>query len=215
MKKLILALVFLGIAGISCKTDGKKLAAEAPVAEEKKVENPVASYKVNAATSTFTWKGTKPAGSHNGDIKVQSGVFDIENGTVKAGEFLIDMNTINCLDLEAGKGKEKLEGHLKSADFFDTEKFPASKFVVTSSEVKEGKNLLTGNLTLRDSTKSVTIPTMLTVAEDGTAMLKSEPFKIDRTTFGVSYKSKTIDAALKDKFIDDLIELSFDIQAKK
>ena len=124
------------------------------------------------------------------------------------------MNSISCTDLEAGKGKEKLEGHLKSADFFDVEKFPTAKFEVASSEMKDGKLQVTGNLTLRGTTKSITIPA--TVSEtDGMAIFKSDVFSIDRTDFGVVYSSKKFDAALKDKFINDLMEISFDIKAQK
>ena len=215
MKNSILALVFIALTTISCKTDNKKVTTEEAVKAVKKVENPISSYKANVAASNITWKGSKPGGSHNGDIKIQNGLFDIENGIVKAGEFTIDMTSINCLDLEAGKGKEKLEGHLKNVDFFDVEKFPTAKFVITSAEVKDDKTQITGNLTLKAITKSITIPVAIHNGENGAINLKSDAFKIDRTEFGVTYSSKKLDAALKDKFIDDLIEISFDIQAKK
>ncbi|WCC45214.1 YceI family protein [Tenacibaculum finnmarkense] len=124
------------------------------------------------------------------------------------------MNSILCADLEVADGKEKLENHLKGADFFDVEKFPTAKFEVSSSELKGGKLQVTGNLTLRGTTKSITIPATVT-QNKGMATFKSAVFSIDRTDFGVTYKSKKIDAALKDKFINDLLEISFDIKAKK
>lgn len=50
---------------------------------------------------------------------------------------------------------ERRDGHLKSDDFFNAEKFPDLKF--TGSVVKEnGKYVLKGNLTIRDVTKPVT-----------------------------------------------------------
>ena len=50
---------------------------------------------------------------------------------------------------------EKRDGHLKSDDFFNAEKFPEIKFKGTV--VKEGgKYQLKGNLTMRDVTKPVT-----------------------------------------------------------
>ena len=214
MKKSILAIALIAITAVSCKTEKNKVTANEEVKEVKKVENVINSYKANVAESTVTWKGNKPTGSHNGVVSITTGVFDIENGIVKAGEFVIDMNSISCTDLEAGKGKEKLEGHLKNEDFFDVTKFPTAKFVVTSSEIKEGKLSVTGNLTLRDTTKSITIPATVTETE-GVATFKSDTFSIDRTDFGVTYKSKKIDAALKDKFINDLMEISFDIKAQK
>jgi len=214
MKKSIIAIAFIAFSVIACKTEKNKVETEEAVKEVKKVENPINSYKANIAESMITWKGFKPTESHNGDIKITSGVFDIENGALKAGEFVVDMNSINCLDLE-GKGKGKLEAHLKNGDFFDTTKFPTSKFVVTSTEVKDGKTYVTGNFTLKDITKSITIPASIEEDKEGTVHFKSDVFSFDRTEFGVTYKSKTIDAALKDKFIKDDIEICFDIIAKK
>lgn len=214
MKKSILAIAFIALTVISCKNDKKKAATGEEVKDVKKVENVINSYKANVAESVVAWKGNKPTGSHNGVLKIQNGIFDIENGILKAGEFTIDMNTITCTDLEAGQGKEKLEGHLKASDFFDVEKFPTAKFVIASSEKKDGKLHVTGNLTLKDVIKSITIP--VTVSENGdSATLKSETFSVDRTEFGVTYSSKKFDAALKDKFINDLMEISFDIKAQK
>ncbi|WP_271406166.1 YceI family protein [Tenacibaculum soleae] len=214
MKKSILAIALIAITAVSCKTEKNKVTANEEVKEVKKVENVINSYKANVAESTVTWKGNKPTGSHNGVVSITTGVFDIENGIVKAGEFVIDMNSISCTDLEAGNGKEKLEGHLKNEDFFDVTKFPTAKFVVTSSETKDGKLNITGNLTLRGTTKSITIPATVTETE-GVATFKSDVFSIDRTDFGVTYSSKKFDAALKDKFINDLMEISFDIKAQK
>ena len=214
MKKSILAIALITITAVSCKSEKNKVTANEEVKDVKKVESVINSYKANITESIVTWEGNKPTGSHNGVVNITTGVFDIENGVVKAGEFVIDMNSISCTDLEAGNGKEKLEGHLKNEDFFDVAKFPTAKFVVSGSEVKEGKLNVTGNFTLRGTTKSITIPATITENE-GVATFKSDVFSIDRTDFGVTYKSKKIDAALKDKFINDLMEISFEIKAQK
>ncbi|TDQ30295.1 YceI family protein [Tenacibaculum caenipelagi] len=214
MKKTILAIAFVAIGAVSCKTEKEKTAVNDQIAEVAKTENIINAYKANVAESTVNWKGEKPTGSHVGVVSLEKGTIEIENGLVKSGEFVIDMNSISCTDLEAGKGKEDLEGHLKNGDFFDVEKFPTAKFEVSSSELKDGKVHVTGNLTLRDVTKSITIPATVTEA-DNMVVFKSDAFSIDRTDFGVTYKSKKIDAALKDKFIYDLMEISFEVNAQK
>ncbi|MGG6230233.1 YceI family protein [Tenacibaculum sp. SDUM215027] len=214
MKKTILAIAFIAIGAVSCKTEKNKAAVSDEVKEVAKTENIINTYKANVAESTVTWKGSKPTGSHNGVVSLEKGTLEVENGNVKSGEFIIDMTTISCEDLEAGKGKEDLEDHLKKVDFFDVEKFPTAKFEVASSELKDGKVHVTGNLTLKDVTKSITIPATVTEADD-MLTFKSDVFSIDRTDFGVTYKSKKIDAALKDKFINDLMEISFEVKAKK
>ncbi len=213
MKKLVLSLAVVAIALTSCKGE-KKVEAKEEVKIEKKVTNPINSYNVNVAESTVTWKGAHPVGEgHNGTITIEKGLFDVEGGVVKAGEFTLDMNSISCSDLE-GKKKTSLEGHLKNEDFFNVGKFPSSKFEVASSEVKDGKLHITGNLTIKDVTKSITIPTTLT--ENGNDVtLKSEVFGVDRTDFGVQYKSGKFFDNLKDKAINDIIEFSFEIKARK
>lgn len=214
MKKLILSLAVVAIALTSCKGE-KKTETKQEVKVEEKVTDPINSYNVNVAESIVTWKGDKKIGdAHNGTIKLEKGLFDVEGGVLKAGEFTVDMNSIENTDLKPEDGKANLEGHLKAPDFFDVAKFPTAKFVVASSEVKEGKLHITGNLTIKDVTKSITIPATLT--ENGNDVtLKSEVFNIDRTDFGVKYNSGKFFDNLKDKAINDLIQFSFDIKARK
>lgn len=214
MKNLILSLAIISIALTSCKTE-KKVETKEEVKIEEKVENAVNSYAVNTETSVITWKGDKKVGdAHNGTINLEKGMFDVENGIVKSGEFTINMNSISCTDLAPGKGKEKLEGHLKNQDFFDVEKYPTAIFAVANSEVKEGKLMITGNLTIKDVTKSIIIPATLSENENEIS-LKSDTFNVDRTDFGIKYGSGKFFDSLKDKAINDLIEFSFDLKVKK
>ena len=63
--------------------------------------------------------------------------------------FTVDVNSVNTDD-------EKRDGHLKSDDFFNAEKFPQLKFKSTSFKKVEGKKyILEGELTIRDVTKKV------------------------------------------------------------
>jgi len=53
---------------------------------------------------------------------------------------------------------ERRDGHLKSADFFDAEKFPAISFKSTGYEKTGDKTFtLTGNLTMHGVTKPITL----------------------------------------------------------
>ena len=137
----------------------------------------------------------------------------VENGVLKEGEFVIDMSTIKNLDMEGSDGAGKIEKHLKAADFFDVEMYPTSKFVITSVLDVEGNTAVTGNLTIKDVTKSITIPATVSTT-DGITTFKSELFNIDRADFNVKYGSKRWIEGLKDKFIDDLVEMSFVVISK-
>lgn len=206
MKKIVVLAIALSTVFVSCKgKEDKKVV----VKEEVKVEKVVAGNNVNITESVMLWKGFKPAGSHNGTVKLSSGSMSVSNGVITAGEFVVDMTSIADAD-----GSVKLEGHIKSADFFDIATYPTSKFVVTSSEMKEGKVHVTGNLTIKDVTKSITIPATISETE-GVITFKSETFELNRADFNVKYGSKSFFDNLKDKFINDNMEMSFEVKSVK
>lgn len=206
MKKIILILVVLTTVFVSWKGKENK---KTVVTDEVKVVQIGVDSNVNISESVVLWKGFKPTGSHNGTVKLVSGTMTIENGVIAAGEFVMDMNSITDAD-----GSTRLEGHLKNADFFDVEKYPTSKFVVTSSEFEEGKVQVTGDLTIKDVTKSITISAIITEVE-GAITFKSETFELNRADFNVKYGSKSFFANLKDKFINDNMEISFEVKGTK
>lgn len=172
---------------------------------------------VDKAASVVNWKGSKPGGSHNGLLSIKSGSLFIEGDKLKSGSFVLDMNSIDVKDLNAETGKDKLEGHLKSADFFDTEKFPEGKFMITSVEELQGGDYthrISGNLVLKDIEKNVSFDAK--IATDGNEYnATTATFAIDRTQWGVNYGSKNIFKDLKDAFVNDEIELSITIVAKE
>lgn len=211
MRKIFMSVVVLAVIATACKGE-KKEAVETK--EAKKVAVNVSELNnVDTAASVLTWKGTKPTGAHDGVVSLKSGGMLIENGTLTQGEFVIDMTTIVNNDMAGSEGAGKLEGHLKSADFFDVENFPTSKFVITSVTETEGKLAVTGNLTIKDVTKSITIPATI-ATEGGVTTFTSEKFMVNRADFNVKYGSKSFFDNLKDKFIDDLMEMSFVVKTK-
>ncbi|NVJ89484.1 MAG: YceI family protein [Flavobacteriaceae bacterium] len=212
MKKIVLSLVVVATVLTACK--GEKKEAVATNDAKNVLENVSDLNNVSTETSVITWKGSKPTGTHNGNVMLKDGDLLVENGELKGGEFVIDMNSIKVLDIPADKeGNAKLRGHLTSSDFFDVEKYPTSKFIITKVEDKGDKLHVTGNLTIKDVTKSVTIPATLS-SENGVTTFKSETFNINRADFNVKYGSKSFFDNLKDKFIDDMMEMTFTVVTK-
>ena len=210
MKKIMMAVAIISTVLLSCKGEKKE---KVVVKEEVKVEEATIVNNVDLTTSVMTWKGTKPTGSHDGTVAFKSGGMVVEDNVLKSGEFVIDMNTIKNLDMEGSDGAGKIVKHLKAPDFFDVGVYPTSKFVITSVLEVEGRLSVTGNLTIKDVTKSITIPATVSTTE-GTTTFKSEVFNIDRADFNVKYGSKRWIEGLKDKFIDDLVEMSFTVVTK-
>lgn len=88
-------------------------------------------------------------------------------------------------------GVDKFDAHLKSADFFDVEKHPKITFKSTSLEVTgDNTGVMTGDLTIKDVTKPVTLDVVLNKAADD-AMAKGHKLgfsakgQVKRTDFGV------------------------------
>ena len=80
---------------------------------------------VNITESQVVWKGYKVAGSHTGTISIQAGTLEFNNNELVGGTFIMDMTTIGSTDL-SGEYKEKLDGHLKSDDFFGVATYPTA-----------------------------------------------------------------------------------------
>ncbi len=167
------------------------------------------TYKVDIESSIINWKGFKLGGAREGTLKLVSGELIIEQGTLKGGSFVANMATINDTD-----GSEKLEKHLKSADFFDTEVYANSKFKITSSSSNQGKLIVTGDLTIKDITKKITFIATLEESTNGVT-LTSERFQINRADFHLKYRSKSFFNNLKEKFIKDKFDLKVKIVAVK
>ncbi len=171
------------------------------------------------STSTIMWGGTKPDATHTGTFKIAAGTISVDNNQITAGNISIDIASLIDLDLE-GEWKTKLEGHLKSPDFFDVEKFPTATFAITKVEdfdstkvtsiLAGATHIISGNLTLKDSTKNISFPAIVSITENG--LSAKADFNIDRTLWGMNYKGPNNPA---DWFIRKEVNLKFDLSAKK
>ncbi len=170
--------------------------------------NPVDGEKreVNTETSKVTWKAYKVTGSHTGTVNLNSGALIFEGDKLSGGEFEVDMTSLISTDLE-GEYKGKLEGHLKSDDFFGVEKHPTSSLVFTNV-TPSGKNSyeVTGDLTIKGITKSV----ILDVSVYGSKATAT--MKVDRAQYDVRYGSGSFFENLGDKTIYDEFDLVVDLE---
>lgn len=167
-------------------------------------------YKVDAEKSSIAWLGKKLTGSHNGSIALKSGSLIFNGKTLTGGDFVIDMTTIKDADKS-----ENLEKHLKADDFFGTDKFATSTFVI-KKVTGNGSNInVTGNLTIKGITNSITFPATLAWNADGSVTATASKVIVDRTKFGIKYKSKSIFPDVGDKMINDEFELAIKLVAKK
>jgi len=191
MKKTVLSLALAMVFGATAT-------ATTPIDGEKK--------DVNTETSKVTWKAYKVTGSHTGTVNLKSGALMFDGDKLSGGEFEVDMPTLVSTDLE-GEYKGKLEGHLKSDDFFGVETHPTAKLVFTDVKAS-GKNSyeVTGDLTIKGITKPVTFAVSI-YGSKATATLK-----VDRANYDVKYGSGSFFENLGDKTIYDEFDLVVDLE---
>lgn len=162
--------------------------------------------EIKTDKSKVVWKGYKVTGSHEGTINLQSGFLTFNEDKLTGGEIVIDMTTLISTDLE-GEYKGKLEGHLKSDDFFGVETYPTATLVFKNVEVS-GKNSYTviGDLTLKGKTNSITFNISIYGSKASVFL------KIDRSKYDVKYGSASFFDGLKDKVIYDEFDLVSDLE---
>ena len=216
---------YTGIAAValvmgSCSSNATEASGADSVAQ---ADSTMTTYFVDAASSNIVWFGTHAVGTgdHNGTINIKEGNLVIDNGNIEAGSFVIDMTTIKCTDSLPAEFLTKLHGHLAAEDFFNTAKFPTAKFEITQCEAKadgENTHFISGNLTLRDSTKNISFPAKVTVADGVTATAK---VVINRLDWGINYDKDNMTLAeaaqkkLKNGVVSKDITLNISLTAKK
>jgi polyisoprenoid-binding protein YceI len=163
-------------------------------------------YTFDQTASKVEWTGSKVTGKHDGGFGSFKGTVDVVDGVPEKSkvDVSIDADSLTT-DIE------RLTGHLKSPDFFDTKANPKAAFV--SREIKKGgdskgaTHTVTGDLTIKGITKTVTFPATISVAGDA-ANVDAE-FTINRRDFSLNYPGKPND------LIRDDVVIKLTIRAKK
>ncbi|WP_299525390.1 YceI family protein [Winogradskyella sp.] len=153
--------------------------------------------EINTVKSELKWFGEYSFyfGGHHGTISISEGHFIKTNEVITGGEFIIDMNSIICLDIEDEEGNASLVDHLKNEDFFEVGKFPTAKLVITNVQYHDSTNMeISADLTI----KGVTLPINFQAEANYNKQQMTTKFKIDRQRWGVDYNSKLRDGAIAD-----------------
>ena len=206
------ATVAEGEAAAEAAAPEGEAAAEEPAAEAAAAEEPAAEaapaiqeLAFSNEGSTIGFTGSKVTWSHDGGFNGFTGTVQFnpaapESSTVSV---TIDMATIFADD-------ERLTGHLQTDDFFDVANHATGTFTSTSVAPLEGEggtHTITGDLTLRGVTKTISFPATVDVTD--TAFKTSAEFSINRMDFGISY------AGREDDLIREGVVIRLDINAPR
>ena len=169
--------------------------------------NAGAELKVDSKNSFLSWEASKKVGSkHNGSIALKSSKIFMKNGKLSGGEFEINMDSITVNEL-APDWEKKFIGHMKSADFFEVNKYRTAKLIL---DKKISPLKFSGKLTIKNKTKPIE------VQFSKNNLTYTGEISFDRTNFGIIYGAGNYFKSLTmDKIINNEVVVKFKILLKK
>jgi len=173
------------------------------------------TYKVNPEQSRLEWRSRKllvSTNNHVGTVKIKHGQVTTSSTEIISGNFIIDMITIANEDL-TGASKNTLEKHLKSQDFFNVEEFPEASLNITNVTKNNNNYIVTGDLTIKGITNSITFPATVTMEENN--IVAQANFSIDRSKWDIRFGSGSFFSDLGNNIIDDNIMFSIKAVANR
>ena len=170
-------------------------------------------YKVDKSHSGVDYKVRHLVSNVTGKFTDFDGTVDMQPGKPGASsvEFTINAGSNDTGDADRDK-------HMRTADFFDVDKFPAITFKSTSIEPTKKKNLytVTGNLTIRGVTKTVPLPVpFLGAAKDPWGNEKagfSLTTTINRKDYGVNWNKALDNGGF---LVGDDVEVTINLETQK
>ena len=209
MKTAIIFMVgALAMAGAACDNDPAKGKSQAVVSEPAqspaKAPTVGVDFAFNQTGSSIEFVGAKITGKHDGKLGTFNGNVQLVDGDPSKSSVTVNIDATSIT-----ADSEKLTRHLKSADFFDVEKFPKATFKSTSiaaGGANGATHTVTGHLELHGVTKQITFPATIKAGE--TVQVNAE-FALNRKDFGINYAGKA------DDLIKDDVLLKLKLDAKK
>jgi polyisoprenoid-binding protein YceI len=218
--KIITSIFASGLLFLQACSDTPKGDKAAISEEQKASESTGETFMVDTSTSRIRFTGNGVGKNHPGIFKLSSGNVSIANNQVTGGDFTINIKSME-VEEKGDMFQNKLKPHLLSGDFFDADKFGTAKFEITKvdpytsqgndTSIVEGANFsVSGNLTLKETTKNITFPAKIDL--DGNTLKARGNFNIDRTQWKMNYGN---DKTLGDKFISETVNIELNLEARK
>jgi len=165
-------------------------------------------FNVVAPLSNIDWTGRKVTGVHNGTIAIKEGAFIFNEGQLTGGKFVVDTRSIKILDITDPTTNTQFAGHLASDDFFSIERYPEATFEITAVN----NHYIEGDLTIKGITHPVGFDANINI--DGDALTAYGKIVIDRTKYGMRFRSGNFFKNLGDTLIYNDFDLNVNINAK-
>ena len=166
------------------------------------------SLTANQTQCLIRWYGEELTGkTHFGNLSFKEGQIELQDGLIIGGTFVVNMTSLSVEDLSGG-AKARLEGHLRSDDFFSVDKYPEATLNITQKAKVEGDvQKLYGELTIKGIKHPVDFTIILGDKKTAIANLT-----FDRSKYNVRFRSGSFFENLGDKLILDDIRMEVSLQ---
>ena len=171
-------------------------------------------FEIVSTQSNIDWVGKKVTGAHNGTIAVKEGEFILNDGKLAGGKFVIDTTSIKVLDITDPATNAQFAGHLASEDFFATESYPTATLAITSVSQRVNTSYhIAGELTIKGITHPIEFDAEVG-SVDGDVLEATGKIVIDRTKYGMKFRSGNFFKDLGDTLIYNDFTLNIHLTAK-
>ena len=207
---MILLILFLFLAGCGTKKDTEISSNSSNIISPEQ-----GLYSVVIDETELLWIGKELSTKiHTGTLNLSNGLIQVDNDKTITGNVTINMSTINVTDLQ-GRAKEMLEGHLRSADFFEVENFPEATLSFKSKSFNKLKNQINfeGELIIKDISNPIIFNA--TLLESSPYLKAKAILSFDRSKYDVRFRSGSFFENLGDKLILDDIDVNITLVTRK
>ena len=181
------------------------------------------SINIDVEKSKLSWIGKKIHENHYGTIEISNGKIFIKENKVVEAFLKIDMNTIECTDIESEVYNNKLVEHLKNQDFFEVNKHPYAEIFLNFNLIEHSDKFQLSDMQQRYDASGIIVIKGIkqSISEDFIITYDDNMFyahgeiEIDRTDFNIKYKSGKFFPELADKIILDEFSIKFELYTEK
>ena len=139
-------------------------------------------YHLDTATSILHWQ----CANHYGTLKFSYGELHFRNDQIILGKFDINMNSIKDQDIDYELMQQTLVNILKSKEFFDTQSYPFSSVIIDySQKSSDSTHQVKADLHVLGGDVCIDFTAIITHENDHSLYVKSSPFTVDRTKWGI------------------------------
>jgi polyisoprenoid-binding protein YceI len=171
------------------------------------------NFNIVTSASNIDWVGRKVTGAHNGSISIKEGTFTFTDGQLVGGRFVIDTTSITIEDVTDPVTNAQFAGHLASDDFFNAANYPEAVFEITHVTAGDSNRYhIDGHLTIKGITQALGFDALLAITDD--TLQGNGNIVVDRTLFGMRFRSGNFFKDLGDTLIYNNFDLHVTITAK-